>query len=245
MQSTKKTRRLKRDEILPRIKEVLEDLDGFDGRPIATDRAVPHALSEEEQGDLCIEFRRLHREIGRAIRSGVRGHPIIETWIQNRRALGQRNLLRSLRPGLERGVRSPLRTLPKNPRQRAAVKALEAQLRELRERKPGLSLRSAYSYLNRNGRVTMSWQGFHKKVHRYHLWPDGGKEHAVEDALVSDAIYNRTVSVFLRNGMSEQEAREAAERAILETVAAFKSVDGFVEQVRKLRRRPRVLATKS
>ena len=149
-----------------------------------------------------------HREIANAVASAIRaklrGHQIIkhkdtvgaiERWIVNQRLMGEYDLLRLAKIGLERGI--PVRRPKSNEKvRRERLRLLSAEIDRIREHRPGFSLRAIYNSLINSkqsslllppGSTTpMSWPAFFKKVKIFNLVPRRGKNDAFEPPWAND-----------------------------------------------------------
>lgn len=148
-------------ELLERLYDILEeDLAPFDGRVLL---GPEKDIDEEEERFLSAALARYEKTMLKAVRAGLSNYPLVKRWVGIRRALGQRQVLRRAKMGLERGVRSPF---PKRSRWDVAP-----TVKELLEK--GVTLRSAYRVLANQGRLApsghdrpISWQAFYKWAKR-------------------------------------------------------------------------------
>lgn len=150
----------RQQKLLQRMAVILdEDLAPYQGRPLED-------LDEKEREYLQAALAHYTRTIIQAVRADLSKHPWVERWLETRRALGERGVLRRAKVGLERGVRKPVRLI-KNTR----TESIDRETARLRRR--GLSLRSIYRVLANKGLLTppgrprpVTWQAFHKWVRR-------------------------------------------------------------------------------
>jgi len=81
------------------LEKAFESLDLYHEDKAHDIEEMPDEFEHARQG--------YERAVRRAIRAGLTEHPLIKEWIQNRRLLGERDVLRRVK-GLEKGVKRPI-----------------------------------------------------------------------------------------------------------------------------------------
>jgi hypothetical protein len=136
------------DQSLSRVTKALERLSAWQGKSPAI---------EKEPG-FQSAFKQVERAMLAAIHRGHENHPLVREWLTTRRALGQRDLLRRARSGVERATKRVLR--PDDLRLAAEVERLASA---------GKSRSAVQRELTPRLVKTMSRQGFHKLLTRLDL----------------------------------------------------------------------------
>jgi len=113
-------------------------------------------MDEAERRHRRTAYRALDKAILKAIRLGIRDHPLIQEWYAVTARRGDRETLRRAKIGLEKGVKPPLPY---------AEAKLEVTIIDLY--KAGMHLQEIHRTLQaQHAMRPMSWQAFHKWVTR-------------------------------------------------------------------------------
>jgi hypothetical protein len=136
------------------LEEAYADLQRYHGREYREPSS--DNLDDLSFGDAVREF---DRAVGVAIRAGLTSHPLVVNWLSSQRGLGQREVLRRTKRGLETGVRRsiPLQLRPTAEDQRIFELHKKGLSAEAIRRKLGLKIsrqavRKRLSKLGQGGR---------------------------------------------------------------------------------------------